>query len=459
MSGDNGTARKKSAARETRSDAAEELLQQYADLMRQAGSPNGAWNPDPDEQTLGILRDDVEISPNEIKFLFLVKSCCLRQKPAGRTAWGFTETGKPLRDTEVSAFFGWDPANTMKWSKRLLAWGFIRKNTSGQYGIGARVQGKFVPPKPQPGTPSEVDLLVCTDKLPRYLAEAACSQLTESEKLSFLQGWRRIKSEYQQKLNAEKQRIYEQEQNHLDEHCKAFSGKLPGLKRKGSKAPEEEAADPDSDLSVQTSSVQNGEEPLYSAPDGSVRTTYIRKQSKASSPAPSPPSVSGSPRASSSSSSSEPGAKPTTTTETPSAEERKIAAAIGRHEILADDVQVRRILAACRAADPECTPEEIEHFVDLKAPASKQAEKPAAYLCASVANCFQSEEWRAYRKHGPPAAADDSQPQDPAARITQLRFLIDDLPRHPQIENWRKELAELERQAGPGERAQKAGQR
>lgn len=384
MSRTNGTAvARKPVASETARDSAAEMLQQYSNLVREAGSPNGAWNPDPDEQILGVLRDDVVLSPNEIKFIFLVKYCCLRQKPMGRTAWGFTETGKPLRDTEVGAFFGWDPANTMKYAKRPLAYGFVRKNANGQYGIGARVQGKFIEPKPEPGSPSEVDLLVCTDKLPRYLAEAVCSQLTEPEKFSFLKTWRSITTDSQQELNTQKQRIYDKRQKRLEEHCKSFRGKLPDLKRKSSKEAEEEAADDASDLSVQTSSVQNESEALYNARAGSERTSYIRKQSKAV--------------FNSESSSSETAAEcgePQTTTASRSSE---IAKALWDSVGVSDEALVRQIRQACRTNAPDCTDDEITYFIRLKGHLALGKPSPGGYLLRTISNCFEGDSFEQFR--------------------------------------------------------------
>lgn len=272
MSAATGTTPKKPAASETNESAAE-TLQNYTRLMREAGSRNGAWNPDPDDHLLGLIRDDVSLTSNEAKAMFGVKAHCLRPNSLkGRTAWGWTPTGKPFRATELAAYFGWDEANTLKWLKRPLDFGFLRKNEeTGQLGIGACVRAPADPePEGEPENPeSEVDLLVCTDKLPRYLAEAIVNNYGPSERVTFINGWKSIKNAAKEALAAQKQRIYDREQNELSNYCKAFDPELPELKRKAAKESEDH-------LSVPTSP-----EPLYKAQNGSVRTSYIRNQSKA----------------------------------------------------------------------------------------------------------------------------------------------------------------------------------
>lgn len=403
MSRLNGTATKKPAASETGNDAAEKVLQEYKDLMLEAGSPNGSWNPEPDQHILGMLRDDVTLSENEIKVINYVKYCCLRQKPTGRarTAWGWLDNGKRLRTTELNNFFGWAMGNTMKYLARPLAYGFIRKDEkTGQLGIGARVQGKYTPPNPKPGTPSEIDLLICTDKLPRYLAEAVCSQLTEPEKLSFLKKWRSIKTDAQQELNAEKQRIYDKEQKQLEEHCKAFRGKLPNLKRKGAKEAEQDAADPDPNLSVQITSVQNEPAPSYKTENGSVPITHIRKQSKAV--------FYRDPSSSSTVEESPDSEHPTTTN--PSQEDqapsentllREVSDWLAEEGIEADDEGCRKVVTQCRAHVSDWTwPEVRRVLTPLLHQVLRRSDvlSVPAYLAGVAAKYFVSERFRSARQ-------------------------------------------------------------
>lgn len=369
--------------------------------MREAGSTTGAWNPDPDEHILGMLREDVELSPNESKFVAYVKFCCTRQKPAGRTAWGFTETGKPLRLTEIRAFFGWDWGNAEKYSKRPLAYGFIRKNADGQFGLGARVQGRFSEDDPGSEPPSEVDLLVCTDKLPRYLAEALVMKKYPSKaRENFLQGWRSIKAEAQKELNSEKQRIYDREQERLSEHCKTFDAELPDLKRKAKSAEE-------SSLSVQTSSVQNGGEAAYNAVNGSVPTAHIRRQSKAHS----------SYRYSSSS-------EATTTTEfPPGCEKARIAEAMAAYVVVDDDL-VHRLTRECLEKDPECTAEEIINFAHAKGAVARGKTNPSGFLKAAVVNCFGERLRRAREQRREKPDISPTEPFDTEGFNAQMEELL-----------------------------------
>jgi len=412
MSERNGTAPKKSVASEAGNDAEAELLKKYADLMREAGSPNGAWNPEPDEHISGVLRHDVELSPNETKAIFGVKAHCIRNNPAkGRTAWGWAATGKPFRATELGNLFGWDPSNTMKHLARPLAYGFIRRDEkTGQLGLGARVQGKYVPPNPKPGTPSEVDLLVCTYQLPRYLAESVCSQLTANRRVAFLDGWKAIKERKQDELNTEKQRIYESEQNELSEHCRTFDPRLPGLKRKRTKPESEEAeCSPDS-WSVHTSAVQNSEAGLYNGSEQSVPTTHIRKQSKAQ-------------FRHEQSSSSVAEADATTTSTNPSQESSDsarsevslVTAALAPY-CIPEEGKVIELIARCRQHAPDCTGEEIVRVIHEKGKHIRNADMPLAFAVKAVSNCFQGEAYRHVRARKAAAAA-GSQASDPAAEF------------------------------------------
>jgi hypothetical protein len=405
---------KKPVASEAASEqAAAAQLQAYAKLMREAGSPDGHWNPEPDEQISGMVRHDVELSPNETKAIFAVKAHCLRYNPLkGRTAWGWTETGKPFRETELGLYFGWDEGNTHKWLKQPLAYGFIRRNEkTGQLGIGALVRGQAEPDGP-PDSLSEVDLLVRTDKLPRYLAKAVHCQLTETEKLTFLTGWRSIQTKGQQELNTQKQQIYDRTIERLDEHCKTFGGKLPKLQRKTSKAVEEEAAENDPDLSVRTSSeadsVQDTLDPLYKAANGFVRTSHIRNESKAKQG-----------YESSSSLDADSGREHPTTTSPQDPEKlspqkpseiTKVATGIAENAVVTatiaefiappDEVIVVDLIAACRTKEPSCTVEEICHFVKERGPlvaSSHRLRSPMAYLKTSVVNCISPESIRQHR--------------------------------------------------------------
>lgn len=447
MSTSNGTAAKKSAGTETGSNATD-LLRKYADLMRAAGSTDGAWNPDPDEHIIGMLRHDVELSANESKFVALVKLCCLRQKPfspdvddfgRGRTLWGWTETGKPLRLAEVMSFFHWDKGNAHKYSRRPLAYGFIRKNADGQFGIGARVQGKFVEnPETDQLTPEE-DEVVCTDNLPKYLA-VEIERFSKPDRLNFLRGWRQIRAASQQRLNTYKQHNYQREQNELSVHCRGFQLEL---KRKSESGAEEREVE-NTELSVQTTSVQNGDKPLDNASNGSVQQVHIRKQSKAQ------PVYE-----QSSSSSSEPSSVQRTTTTNanlPKKEDHEavdqISAAIQAHRDTPDPGFVLNVFREARSKDPLVTAEEIVQIIHERAPA-KRAPGLEFYRVA-VLNCLPL---RRVMSAAEPATATMSDEE----HLKVLELLIAESPNHPQLGEWRQQLAELREQFGT--QAKKAGGR
>jgi hypothetical protein len=440
--------KKPSASEVPNNGSADKLLQQYAELMRETGSPNGAWNPDPDEQTTGMLRDDVVLSSNEIKAIFGVKAYCLRNNPIkGRTAWGWTETGKPFRATELGNLFGWDPSNTLKHLARPLAYGFIRKDKkTGQLGIGGLVRGKFVEPKPETGTPSEVDLLVCTYQLPRYLAEAVCSQLTENRKVAFLEGWKAIKTKKQQELNAEKQRIYESEQNELSEHCRTFDPHLPELKRKRAKAESDEAGTPQDHWYVHTTSVQNVDDGPYNGSERSVHTG-INKESKESKVSSSSETVS--------TPVEDPPQEPTTATPEVEAIRQALFDATGEP---ADAKVSGDIWRGCRNRDARATVDEVVSLIGQKA--GKWRGPGHMFFVPAVVECFPI-------ARGRPKPAESSRGAAEEAALQRWREEQEALLSNPNISEQEKHLIRLclgldepERKP-PGEeirtQAQKAG--
>jgi hypothetical protein len=467
MSDRNGTATKKPAMGETSSDAdgaAAELLRKYVDLMRAAGSPNGAWNPDPDEHLTGMLREDVCLSPNELKFIALVKSCCVRPKPTrpnyddfgrGRTLLGWTETGKPLRLTEVMAFFGWDKGNAHKYSLRPLAYGFIRKEADGQFGLGARVQGRYEEQPEGAKSAPEEEEVVCTDNLPNYLA-VEIKRFNKSDRLQFLRGWRTIRAAAQQRLNAQKKRLYDLEQTELSVHCKAFELEL---KRKSESAGDD-AEKTEGELSVQTTSVQNGADPLYNAANGFGQTTHIRKHSTAQFP-----------YQQSSSSSQQEHSEGTTTTDE-KAFLKRVRTELVRHGALDQEILLD-LVARCRAKSADCTAEEIEHFIQVKAKLiPRDVQNRIAWLRTAVPKCFEPESLTEYRRQladaaqaaATPAPTYDLRPFEPTPPAERIEFLQKELrtlratdPDHPRARIFiPKEIAEL-REKLKSERASAAG--
>lgn len=424
-----GAAPKKPAGSEAA--AAAELLQKYADLMREAGSPTGAWNPDPDEHTVSMLREDVQMSPNELKAVMLIKSCCMRQKPTGRTIWGFTEAGRPLRLTEIMAYFGWDKGNASKYLRRPLAWGFVRRNEHGQFGIGARVQGKFVEEPEDPKAQPSDDEVVCTDNLPEYLA-IEIKRFSKTARRNFLLGWRQIKDQARQRLAAEKKRLYELEQKELTHHCKDFELEL---KRKS-----RDPADDANGESVHTTSVQDSAELVYKATNGSVRTGHIRNERKGQFY-----------REEASSSSS---AQATTTDEETEAV-AKIASAIREHATTPDVAFLLQMWRDGRKKDPILTGDEVVKLIHERGKAKR--EPGMNFFRVALLNCLPLVRPR------PLQATAAEQSIDLETEIREIEeFIADSSPENVNIPYLKRRLDELraekaERQRRANAKAQQAG--
>lgn len=416
-----GAATKKAATKEESSKSAEELFREYAEMFREAGSTSGAWNPEPDEWIVGIVRADVSFTENEIKAMFGVKAHCLRKNPLkGRTIWGWTPTGKIFRATELAAYYGWDEGNTNKWLKRPIEFGFLRKNdATGQLGIGASVRGTPSPePKPElDEVAAEIESLVCTDKLPRYLAEAIVNKYGPLKRATFKNGWKIIKNAFREAYAAEKQRIYNQEQDQLSDYCRVFDPELPELKRKTPKEDEEAAGNYDSELSVRTSSgednngfVQNGAKPLYKAKNGSVRTRHIRNERKA---------VSKELFSSSS--------FPLT------------AEAFQEKAPYVDDDAIAQLIRKCREVQADASDEEIAHFTRSK-PIGRSAENPVGVLLWGVPKCFESGAFRSMRKAQIETEANAA---GEAARMAQWRIEQESALVDPAVPEEEKQLIRL----------------
>lgn len=416
--------RKPSASELPDSSSAAQTLQAYKDLMIQCGSLNGAWNPEPDEWILAMNRSDVSLSENEVKAIFGVKAHTVRYNPVtGRTAWERTQSGEPFRTTELAAFFGWDIANTRKWLKAPLAYGFVRKNdTTGELGIGALVSGKVAPEPPD--QPSEVDLLVRTDKLPLYLAEALVATKSKDQQELFLKNvWRPIKAKFQQRLNDEKKRIYDEEQKELTLQCKAFDPNLPELKRKNR---EEETAEKASDLSVRTSneaSCTKSESPLYNADSDSVRTTYIRNQSKA------------------------------VNSEESSSSVRAALREYSRTPV--DDNAAQTLLTNCQAKASDATAEDVVRIIHQKgailrtrqSPRGFGVNNPVGFLLTAVANAFTGGGWReAARAAAKPTPEAAPSPEQQIEDLLRLKAQYEADPGHPALPNLNRQLTDLHEQ-------------
>lgn len=248
----------------------------YDKLMRDMGSPDGAWNPQPDAQILGVLRDDVSLSPNDSKAIAVVSSACIRKKPKGRTAFGLTEHGKPLIRERLYEILGWDPSNGSKVVIRLLAWGFLRENSEGVLGLGANVNGTYTEapeeaknecPKCGRNFGEDRICMVCTYHLPEYLFVAR-KRLSEIERKKFDQGWVAAKEREAERIAESTKTIRHETKEQLQDHCKAFGLELKNGTKNGTESGEPKNRKTSEKLYVHTTSnalfEHTIEEPVYS---------------------------------------------------------------------------------------------------------------------------------------------------------------------------------------------------
>ena len=255
----------------------EQVTAGYRKLMFGMDSPNGDWNPDPDQQTTGLLRTDVQVSANQIKIVALVKACCIRDKPGGRTAFGKTERGEPLILARICDYFQWDPSNTSDLIKPLLAWGFLRQNDQGVFGLGARVQGshKKDPDDPKTECPTcgrklseDENCVVCTYHIPEY-AFVAAKRLSENDFQNWLQGWVTRKEGEKERIAEETKRVRQEVLAELKTHCLSFGIELKNGTPKSQNSGQKE-------WSVQTTrqarSVQTTESASYKAAEDGVQS-------------------------------------------------------------------------------------------------------------------------------------------------------------------------------------------
>lgn len=373
----NWPAKKKGVASEGSTSAAAELLK-HSELMREMDSPNGAWNPEPDAHITATLRDDVELSPNETKLIAYVKFCCSRLKSGGRSAWGKTEGGKPLTITRIADYFGWDTDNARKHAKKPIAYGFVRvrqKPTGDEFGLGARVDGKYTPELAGRTNSEYADSPVCTYRIPPYLL-VDLQRLTRSEREKFLQGWSSRKEAAQQRLNDAVAACRTQEQAELSEHCKAFGLELKVGKKRRLEMPASRDADGatahDGKPDVHTQGVRTEEVLRYNGASESANTLHVRTQTFSDT-------------------------EPSTIT---LAEEEvlvEVVAALSGYGTPSDKV-ARELIAECRNKAADCTGDEIAYFIHEKAKLMKPNVANRIYwLKRAVPECFEPVSLNCYR--------------------------------------------------------------
>jgi hypothetical protein len=260
----------------------------YGQLVRGMGSTDGAWNPDPDDQITGTLRDDVELSPNDSKFIAYVKACCTRLKPEGRTALGVTERGKPLTLARIIDYFDWDSGNTSRQAKRLLAWGFVRVNEQGVFGLGACVRGSYIEEADGPKIAcakcgrkvgENGKCAVCTYSIPEYVF-VAIKRLSEIERKNFIQGWVSKKERELKRIAESTKTIRQETKAELKTYCRSYGIELKteeeNLAKNGAKKRRKKDAEANPQLFVHTASEELSEqtagETVYSVQPDDVQS-------------------------------------------------------------------------------------------------------------------------------------------------------------------------------------------
>lgn len=413
-------AAKKTVASESSMSARTEETK-HSQLMREMGSRNAAWNPEPDDHITAMLREDIELSPNEIKLIAYVKFCCIRNKASGRSAWGETERGQALTIQLIANYFQWHPKNAPKHARRPLAYGFVRQNEKGQFGLGARVDGTLS---------DELDYLgringeyenggVCTYSMPPYL-RADSKRLSKIQQENFLQGWVTRKEAAAARLREAVAACRAQEQKELLEHCQTF-----GLELKiGKKKPKQNSPGADAKLDC--------------TPDMPVPPERSETHSSGASPIRERLVVT---------------VKNEITSDAPATamsleyEFRKAVAKALAAYTSPDDEAVAKLITKCREKAPDCTAEEIVHFIHEKSKAMpRTVDSPNAWLSTAVPKCFAPISLQCYREslRSPVAAAiSESEYKTPQEEIAQLEQMLKDFPTHVESPQWKERLAEL----------------
>ena len=97
-----------------------------------------------------------------------------------------------------------------------------------------------------------------------------------------------------------------------------------------------------------------------------------------------------------------------------------------------DDEVVRRLVRNCRQQAPDCTEEEIVHFIEEKGSLVRVRDSriysPVGFLLTAVPKCFSGEAFRLYRK--------EREKQREAEQAAEARRLA-------ELEEWGREQAQL----------------
>jgi predicted transcriptional regulator len=113
-----------------------------------------------------------------------------------------------------------------------------------------------------------------------------------------------------------------------------------------------------------------------------------------------------------------------------------------------DDDATTRLLRDCRSQSPDCTEEEILHFIQEKGRLTKlrdsRIQNPIGFLIDAVPKCFAGESLKRYRQMSESQQAEDQGLMPTIAeQIESLERFLELFPDHSQADTTRRHLADL----------------
>jgi hypothetical protein len=130
-----------------------------------------------------------------------------------------------------------------------------------------------------------------------------------------------------------------------------------------------------------------------------------------------------------------------------------IRIALNRYGLVDDDA-IARLVKNCIVQAPDCSEEEIVHFIHEKGGLTKARDgrilNPIGFLIDAVPKCFAGDSFRQYRRARESTQHETVEGRMPtiAEQIQSLERLLEVLPDHPQNEELRGRLAELRKRQG-----------
>jgi len=123
---------------------------------------------------------------------------------------------------------------------------------------------------------------------------------------------------------------------------------------------------------------------------------------------------------------------------------KQVREALEHHGTTDDDV-IQQLIKACRMNAPDCTADEICHFIAEKAKLiNRRTSNPAGFLLTIVPKCFAGESFRTFRaKAARKPQAQTVQPISDEEYTETLEGLLARQPQHIQASEWRETLRKL----------------